>query len=66
MNITFYNVPESVVRDQQKNASLPVLRLGGNISHIIKSQTYKCSMCGETFDTKNECPIAHSMLCTGF
>gem|GEM_PF-2733632 len=66
MNITFYNVPESEVSKHQKTASLPVLRLCGNISHIIKSQTYKCSMCGETFDTKKECPIAHSMLCTGF
>jgi rubrerythrin len=47
---------------------LPVLPLpiGGNIGAVMQQDTYKCNMCGQIFERKNECPIFHSIMCMGF
>lgn len=45
--------------------NIPFLGLGGSLSVILKSEKYKCSMCGQVFEIKNNCPIFHSMTCTG-
>jgi rubrerythrin len=44
---------------------IPKLTLSGNLFEVLKSDFYKCTICGQIFERKKECPIFHSMHCTG-
>ena len=44
---------------------IPKLGLGGNVAIILKSEKYKCCLCGRIFEVKKHSPIFHSMTCTG-
>lgn len=48
--------------------NIPVLTLSGKISLTEKKSVrfYKCSMCGQIFDSKIQSPLDHSMLCLGY
>lgn len=45
---------------------IPVLSMNGLIRECQNGELFKCSMCNQVFNTSEEDPIAHSMLCTGF
>lgn len=52
--------------DVTNQPKVPVLPIGGNISVLMQQDTYKCNMCDQVFERKNECPIFHSVMCMGF
>ncbi len=52
--------------DTSNQVTVPALPIGGNISAVMQQDTYKCNMCGQVFERKNECPIFHSVMCMGF